>query len=291
VEQAKPSGRRTVSKIEQILEKATALREGGKLVEEITQKPLQTPVYSSFKAESKVLVTNPYLVTVTDPTSPATEEYQKLKSVVVKLTNGSKFLNTLMVTSTLGGEGKSITSLNLAISLAQEYDHTVLLVDADLRRSSATEYLGFSSELGLTDCVMHGADFSKALIKTGIGKLSILPAGRKVSNPVEILSSRRMKDFLQELKQRYPDRYVIIDTPPVLYFAEAHAIASVVDGVLFVVREGQVPIQNLKEALNMLKDANILGVIYNGSEMNRFNSYHYYHNYYSGYKRTEANEN
>lgn len=281
-----------MSKIEQILQKATAMREGVRFVEEVAKKPLQTPDYSAFKVESKLLIDNPYMVTLTDPTSPATEEYKKLKSIVLKLTKGADFHNTLMVTSTLGGEGKSITALNLAIVLAQEYDHTVLLVDADLRRSTAAaeEYLGIRSELGLTDCVMHGADLSKALVKTGIEKLSILPAGRMVSNPVELLSSNRMKKFVKEIKQRYPDRYVIIDTPPVLYFAEAHEIASVVDGVIFVVREGQVPLHNLKEALNMLRDSNILGVVYNGAEVDRFTSYNY-HNYYKHHQKNKSDEN
>lgn len=279
-----------MSKIEQILKKATEIRDGGRFVEETPEtikKPLQAPDYSSFKVESKLLIDNPYIVTVTDPASPITEEYKKLKSIVLKLTKGADFQNTLMVTSSLGGEGKSITALNLAIVLAQEYDHTVLLIDADLRRSSAAaeEYLGIKSELGLTDCILNGADFSKALVKTGIGKLSILPAGGKVDDPVELLSSRRMKELLREIKQRYPDRYVIIDTPPVLYFAEAHEIASVVDGVLFVVREGSTPIQNLKEALNMLKGSNILGIVYNGAVVNQLTSYNYYHNYYNHYQK------
>ena len=268
-----------MSKIEQILEKATALREGGGILEMPLGKPLQVLDYSAFEVESKVPVENPYLVTVTDPASPVTEEYRKLKSIVVKLTKGAVFHNTLMVTSTLGGEGKSITALNLAIALAQEYDNTVLFIDADLRRSSAGAYLGVQSEPGLTDCLTNGANFGKAVVKTGIGKLSILPAGGKVSNPVELLSSVRMKEFLKEVKHRYPDRYVIIDTPPVFYFAEAHAIASVVDGVIFVVREGHVPLHNLKESLNMLKDANILGVVYNDVEVNRNSSYHYYYNH------------
>lgn len=285
-----------MSKIEEILEKATKLREqGGGAPASVSAKahphsvppaipspPLGESVLGPYGTEKQHQINNPYLVTVTQPQSPVAEEYRKLKSVIIKLTNGERFLNTIMITSTLQGEGKSITSLNIALALAQEYDHTVVLVDADLRRPTTHSYLGIPNKLGLSDCLMNGTDVGEALVKTGFGRLSILPAGGAVPNPVELISSSRMKEFIQELKHRYPDRYVIIDTPPVLHFAEAYSIASEVDGVIFVVREGQVPLAHLKEALGMLKGANLLGVVYNDVEINRYSSYHYYsYKYYS----------
>lgn len=283
-----------MSKIEEILEKATKLREQGgaapvsvpdnrrKVSPAAQSTPLGEASLGPYQSETRLNVDNPYLVSITQPQSPVAEEYKKLKSVIIKLTKGEQFLNTIMVTSTLQGEGKSITSLNIALSLAQEYDHTVVLVDADLRRPTTHSYLGIPNKLGLSDCLMNGTDVGDALIKTGIGRLSILPAGGPVPNPVELISSSRMKEFIQELKHRYPDRYVIIDTPPVLHFAEAYSIASEVDGVIFVVREGQVPLAHLKEALSLLKGANLLGVVYNDVEVNRYSSYHYYsYKYYS----------
>lgn len=290
-----------MSKIEEILEKATRLREQGGAAPvsssgqrhseppSVSSAPLSEASLGPYQSEARLNIENPYLVTITQPQSPVAEEYKKLKSVIIKLTTGERFLNTIMVTSTLQGEGKSITSLNLALSLAQEYDHTVVLVDADLRRPSTHSYLGIHNKLGLSDCLMNGTDVGEALVKTGIGRLSILPAGGPVPNPVELISSSRMKEFIQELKHRYPDRYVIIDTPPVLHFAEAYSIASEVDGVLFVVREGQVPIAHLKDAIGMLKGANLLGVVYNDVEINRYSSYHYYsYKYYSGYAEKGA---
>ena len=277
-----------MSKIEEILEKATRLRQqgGGAMAAPAEARrpaspaapalPLAGVDLGPYKTEQRLDVVNPYMVTVTQPRSPVAEEYKKLKSVIIKLTTGDQFLNTIMVTSTLKGEGKSITSLNIALALAQEYDHTVLLVDADLRRPSTHTYLGIPNDQGLSDCLMNGVDVGSVLVKTGIGKLSVLPAGSPVHNPVELISSSRMKEFIQDLKHRYPDRYVIIDTPPVLHFAEAYSIASEVDGVIFVVREGQVPVAHLKEAVGMLKGANILGVVYNDVEVNRYSSYHYY---------------
>lgn len=269
-----------MSKIEEILERATLLREGALPMEEPYRKQPQVPnhnVYDVPKLHQKVV--NSSLVTVNAPDSAVREEYQKLKSMLTKLTKSDDFKNVIMVTSALSGEGKSITALNLAVTIAQEYDHTVLLVDADLRRPCVESYLGIQPGIGLADCLEHGVEVSKALVKTGIGKLSILPAGSKVPNPVELLSSNKMGEFLQELKLRYKDRYIIVDTPPVLLFAEAHVIGSMVDGVIFVVREGMVPFQQLKEAFNLMKGANILGVVYNDAAVSRSDSYHYYSKY------------
>lgn len=265
-----------MSRIEKALEKAGKMRETAD--EGIGAQEAAVPPVSpeTFRAEVSVHPDSPYLVTLNDPNSPIAEEYRKLKSMVVKFTNSGKFHNTIMVTSTLGGEGKSITSLNLAITLAQEYDHTVMLVDADLRQPSLHSYLGVEPTVGLSDCLTEGVDMGTALIKTGIGKLTFLPAGTRVSNPTELLSSGRMKEFVAEIKNRYPDRYIILDTPPVLLFAEAHTIGSVVDGVIFVVREEQAPLHDIREALGILKDANMLGVVYNGADVSTGDRHYYY---------------
>lgn len=194
------------------------------------------------------------------------EEYKKLKSQIVQMTDGEKFLNTLMFTSTISGEGKTLTVLNLAISLAQEIDHTVLVVDADLRQPSVHDYLGIKPQAGLVQCLKENVPLEDVLVKTGIGKLVVLPAGSSVSNPVELLSSKRMKEMVLELKKRYPDRYVLFDTTPVLSFAESYSLASVMDGVVFVTREGCAKSHQVQMALeNLKKNSNILGVVYNDS--------------------------
>jgi exopolysaccharide/PEP-CTERM locus tyrosine autokinase len=183
-----------------------------------------------------------------------------------------------MVTSSIPGEGKSITSLNLAITMAQELDHSVLLVEADIRKPSLMHYLGLKSDRGLTDCVLDGLDISKVLVKTGIGSLSILPAGRQVDNPVELFSSKRMKALIDEIKTRYNDRYVIVDTTPLLPFAEPTYIANMVGAVIMVVRKGVTPTDKLKSSLEILKDHNLLGVVYNC--VSQVNSLHGYYGYY-----------
>jgi len=252
-----------MSRIDKAIEKATRLRE------------VPSPSSSSPSSESRpnemdrlldvdpIPVNNPYLIVSRNEKDALSEEYKKLRSLVVNLTKGKEFRNTLLVTSTIGEEGKTIKSLNLAIALAQEYDHTVLLVDADLRRPSIHTYLGIKPQTGLVQCLKNRAPLDQALIKTGIGKLVVLPAGGAVSDPVELLSSNRMKEIIHELKSRYPERYVIFDTPPVLPFADAQVLGSSVDGVIFVVREGCAKVQDVSQALKSLKDTHLLGVVYN----------------------------
>lgn len=206
------------------------------------------------------------------------EQYRKLKTWLLKLTKND-FRNLIMITSAVSGEGKSVTAANLAITMAEELNQTVLLVDADLRRPSLQDYLKIGESIGITDCLADGADAGKAIIKTAIPKLSFLGAGRKVKNPAELLSSSRMRELLGELKQRYHDRYVIIDTPPVLPFAETQVLGQLVDGVLFVVREGMTTLVGVSDALESLHGAELLGIVYNdasvGSLMDRYG--------YSGY--------
>lgn len=229
------------------------------------------------------VIRNPFLVTDTGETGPASEQYRKLKSSIVKLAQLGRFDKSLMVTSAIGGEGKTLTSINLAITLAQEFDHTVLLVEADIRRPTIMKYMEMESPVGLTDCVLDGIDVGDVLVKTGIGKLSILPAGRTVPNPVELFSSNRMQNLLLEIKNRYPDRYVIVDTTPLLPFAEPQFIAGAVGGVLFVVREGYTSTDKAVKALGLLKNHNLLGVVCNGvSQVHSGGKYGYYG--YYGYK-------
>jgi exopolysaccharide/PEP-CTERM locus tyrosine autokinase len=284
-----------MSRIEEALEKAARLRNCRGVANLAEKAP---PVPAPFKASHTICypvtdrplpLDSPMLVTATDPHSSTAEEYRKLKSVLVSLTRQDDFRNTLMVTSSVSGEGKSITALNLAISLAQEYDNTVLLVDADLRKPSLHEYFGLEPKLGLADCLQDGIDPGEALIRTGIGKLTLFPAGKTVRNPVELFSSQRTTELFQEMKHRYPDRYIIIDTPPALLFAETLSLSSLVDGVVFLVREGLTSVQNITDALTALKGAPILGMVYNDVCQDGINNrYGYYYGKRSGEEPCES---
>ncbi len=233
--------------------------------------------HEPFSSIPTPVINHPFLISANKQNDPASEQYRKLKSAIVKLAQLGRFDKSLMVTSAIGGDGKTLTSINLAITLAQEFDHTVLLIEADLRRPTIMKYIGLEATLGLTDCVLDDMDVSEVLVKTGIGKLSILPAGRVVSNPVELFSSNKMQTLLKEIKSRYADRYVIIDTTPVLPFAEPQFIANVVGGILFVVREGYTAEDKVAKALSLLKNYNLLGVVCNGvNEIQSAGKYGYY---------------
>ena len=264
-----------MSRIENALEKVAQLNAGAD--EAARQAETADPA-----AWAPTLVPkSPYIITLTEPDSPAAEEYRKLKAMVVKLTAHDVARNVIMITSCTSGEGKSITSINLAVSLAQEVSYSALLIDADLRRPSLTEYLGISAERGLSDCLNDGTPAASAVIKTGIPKLEILPAGKSIRNPVELLSSPKMKMLVNELKRQHANRYIIIDTPPILPFAETQIISMLVDGVLLVVKEGVTTGQDMRDSLDLLKGTRVLGIAFNDvsapAANNRYrNYYHYY---------------
>lgn len=283
-----------MSRIEKALEKAVKLRDSRPAVEPpkpeaaSNRQPLERKAVPGGRVE--VRIDSPYIVTLNDPESPISEEYRKLKAMVVKLTKQGGFQNTIMVTSSLGLEGKSITAINFAITLSREYDHTVLLMDADLRKPSLHRYFNIAPGAGLSDCIVDGLGVGEVIARTGMGKLSLLPAGRKVADPAELLSSRRMKDIIFELKHRYADRYVVIDTPPILSFAETHSISSIVDGVVLVVREGTASLQSINEALDILRHGKVLGIVYNNAAIDDIAGRNNARHYFSAHKETARSD-
>ena len=281
-----------MSRIEEALRKASRLRSGSG-DSKISDKP-DVDINTREKISRNIDATgidNPYIVTLNEPGSPVAEEYRKLKSTIMRLTRQEGFKNTVMVTSSLSGEGKSIIALNLSITMSQEYDYTVLLIDADFRRPSLAGYLNITPEAGLSDCLVEGLDVGSVIVKTGIEKLSFLPSGKEVDNPVELFSSQKMQDLINEIKHHYPDRYIVIDTPPVLLFAETGLISSMADGTVFVVKEGLASLQNITEAIDSLKDSNVLGIVYNDVSLERLNGRHQYYQYYQYYNNYSKMKN
>ncbi len=275
-----------MSRLEEAMEKARQLREretSPNASEE--RKPKLPTLPRPAPPTEKIEVSNHLLFAASNFDVSAAEEYRKLKSVIVHATKKKDgFHNTLMVTSSVSGEGKSLTALNLAISLAHEHDHTVLLVDGDLRNPAICNYLGLEAKKGLANCLIEGMPLSEALIKTGLGNLTVLPAGKQMANPVELFSSQKTKELIDEIKHRYPDRYIIFDMPPTLPFAETRLLGSIVDGVIFVVKEGGTSLDNITEALASLKDANVLGIVYNAATASSLSDgSHYYYGKY-GYR-------
>lgn len=280
-----------MSRIEEALKKAVHHRDKSRDPDSVTTEvPAVKPVAPPSRVEKRsggaqallsvdpLKPSNKLLVTTSMERVPAAEEFNKLRAAVVALTRGEPFLNTLLITSGVSEEGKSMTALNLAVSLAKEQDHTVLLVDTDLRRPALHKYLGISPEKGLTNCLRDNLPISEVLVKTGIGKLVFLPAGEALKDPLDLLSSQRMRDVVAELKKRYPERYVIFDSPPALPFADAGVLADMVDSTLIVVREGRAAKEDVRRLLESFKEHHLLGAIYNDTHsFSKKQGYYYYY--------------
>ena len=172
--------------------------------------------------------------------------------------------NLIMVTSALAGEGKTFCAANLAMSIAMELDHTVLLVDADVARPSIPRYLGLETGRGLLDVLLDDKlDLADVLIRTNVAKLSILQAGSRHKRATELLASQAMSDLLKEIARRYPDRIVIFDSPPLLLTSEAHVLASQMGQIVLVVAAESTTQQSIKEALRQIETCDIVNLIYN----------------------------
>ncbi len=173
--------------------------------------------------------------------------------------------NLIMVTSALPGEGKTFCSVNLAISMAMELDRTVLLVDADVAKPTVMSTLGLEGgQRGLMDVLAAGStDLAEVLWRTNIGKLSILPAGTRHANATEMLASGAMHALVLEMADRYKDRVIIFDSPPVLIASEASVLATQMSQVILVVAAGDTTEAALKEALQRLESCEQVGLMLN----------------------------
>lgn len=189
--------------------------------------------------------------------------YYKVLRTQLRHIGQQKGWNTVMVTSASPNEGKTVTSINLAATFAREYNHTVLLVDADLRMQMVHRYLGYNSQLGLLDYLEGKAAMNDIITWPGIEKLTIISGDRVVDNSSELIGSSRMHALMEELKHRYEDRYIIFDVPPVLGVADALAFAPLVDCIIIVVGAGVTNGQNLKDAIGLLPQEKIAGFVLN----------------------------
>lgn len=171
--------------------------------------------------------------------------------------------NSLAVVSPGENEGKTLTAINLALSLAQEVDQTVLLVDANLRDPGVHKYFGLKPEAGLSDHLIHGVPLDQVLINPGIERFVILPGGRPLQNSSEMLGSMKMEKLVLELRMRYPSRIVVFDLPPVLSVADSMAFAPYVDAALMVVQENRTRRAEVQRAAEMLKSVDLLGTVLN----------------------------
>jgi protein-tyrosine kinase len=192
-----------------------------------------------------------------------TDAYKILRTQVIHRLRENSW-NVLGITSPRGGEGKTLTAINLAIALAAEPTQTVLLVDADLRTPHLQEELGLEPCEGLTEFLLDGRPIEELLVHPGLGRLILLPGGRRTDQSADVLTSPRMTLLAKELKQRYASRVVIFDLPPVLDRADVLAFSPQLDALLLVVEEGKTSEPDLQQTLQVLQGgAPILGTVLN----------------------------
>ena len=194
---------------------------------------------------------------------PFVDAYKILRTQVMHRLRENSW-NVLGVTSPGHGEGKTLTAVNLAVSLAMESAQTVLLVDADLRSPSIHEVFGLRDCPGLADYLLDNQPVEDLLVHPGIGRFVLLPGGRAISNSTEILTSPKMLALVEEFENRYPSRIVIFDLPPLLHTADVLAFSPYTDALLFVVEEGKTTAEQLQRALTLVKNSRpVLGTVLN----------------------------
>ena len=174
--------------------------------------------------------------------------------------------NLIMVTSARPSEGKTFTTINLALSIALERDLTVLLVDADVAKPSIARVLNYPGTAGLVDYLAdHDRPLSDLILQTSLPKLRILPSGRRHAHSTELLASESMSQLVQELAQRYSDRVVLFDSPPLLATSEASVLAGLMGQVVMVVEANKTKREELNEALTHLNPNQYVGLVLNKS--------------------------
>jgi protein-tyrosine kinase len=213
-----------------------------------------------------------HLVAALAPTSLAAEQYRSLRTRIKRVESGRP-LRTIAITSPAKGDGKSLTAANLALTMAQEFQQRVLLVDCDLRRPSVHRLFGMSDGPGLADVLMNVADVDHVLVGLPEYHLTVLPAGLPPSRPAELLGSSAMRRLLDTLRTRF-DR-ILIDVPPVTPLADLHILAPMVDGLLMIVRAGVTPKPAIERALAGLDASKVLGLVLNESGAESTDSYNY----------------
>lgn len=229
------------------------------------------------------------MVTPDLPRSRIAEEFRLIKRPLLKnatATGASAIENgsLIMVTSALPGEGKSFTAINLSISMAMELDYRILLVDADVARSSVLSRLGVRPQRGLLD-VLGGEveDLSEVLLRTNIDKLTLLPAGMPHARATEMLASDAMARLLEQVVRRYPDRIVIFDSPPLLVTTESRVLATHMGQVIIVIEAEKTTHGTVKNALATIESCPVKLLVLNKSRGEGRGSYGYGYKYGYGY--------
>ena len=206
----------------------------------------------------KIPITREELAVVHEPRGQIAEQFRSLRNSIQAL-NPEGAPRTLVVTSSLRGEGKTVAALNIALALAEMPGNQVLIVDANLHAPAVEDYLSLPRRQGLSELLAGRLPLDSATRPTSVPSLAVIGAGSNPRNPSELLASDRMRTLLRTLKQRYS--YVVIDTPEATTTSDASVMGSIADGILLVVRQGFTPRHYVEATHNQLEalGGNVLG--------------------------------
>jgi capsular exopolysaccharide synthesis family protein len=219
------------------------------------------------------------LIAVSQPRSAYTEQYRNLRTKVLQAGERTQ-MRAIVVTSAGIAEGKTLTALNLAWLLAQTEGIRALVIDSDLRRPCATEYLGIEAKGGLSEVLGGELHLEEAIVRLEPSGLHLLPGGRPRDDVAELLSGPSYARILSEVRRMFD--YIIIDAPPLGIFTDANVLMSRADGGLLVVRAGKTRYSTLDKLLEQMPKERLLGVVLNRvEEQPEKSSYYYSHRYYN----------
>jgi receptor protein-tyrosine kinase len=212
------------------------------------------------------------------PHEAPTEEFRTLRTRLNHM-QGLQPIHTVLVTSPSPAEGKSFASVNLALAEAQLVDNPTLLADFDFRRPVMHSLFHVPRSPGLTDYLQGKVELHRVIKKIAGANLYFMPAGEAVLNPLELLNLAEVKALLARLPSLF--NWIILDTPPLLFAADANLLATLTDGTILVVRIGSTSIDSVKRAMQSLCENNVLGIVVNGARRGElYSKYTYYHSYY-----------
>ena len=207
-----------------------------------------------------------------DHAMPVADEFRRIKrpliaNAALEVGNDQAPMNVIMIASALPGAGKTFCAVNLAVSISLERELNVLLIDADVPKPHISRSFGLGTAPGLIDLLVDddSRHFSDFLVRTDLNDIQVLPAGRSHPQATELLASGRMSDIVGELARRYPDRIIILDSPPLLVTSEAQAVASQVGQIAVIVEAGQTSQQVLSQTLETLDPNKAINLILNKS--------------------------
>ncbi|GCD09742.1 CpsD/CapB family tyrosine-protein kinase [Clostridium tagluense] len=219
------------------------------------------------------------LITFKEPTSPMSESYRTLRTNI-QFSSFDKKIKTILITSSGPGEGKTTTSSNLAMVMAQGGNKTIL-IDCDQRKPQVHKVFGFSNENGLSNILVsdNEVDINIGVHETEEPNLHVLSSGTRPPNPAELLGSAKMKNFIEQLKKTYD--FIILDTPPIVLVTDAQILAQYTDGCLLVISSGEAERDSVIKSKGLLEKVNakILGTVLNKVDSKKKGYYHYQYEY------------